>query len=310
MTDSVVGLASSSAANAVDCLVIGAGPAGLTAAIYLARFRRTIRLIDAGQSRAALIPESHNFPGFRGIGGKELLSRLRDQASLYGVAVERGRVESLCRCEGGPFVAAVGSQRLTAYTVLLATGLVDEAPDTAGLEASVYDGAIRFCPICDGYEATDKTIGVLGRIEEAAKKALFLRSYTSDVTIYPIDAAKPDAATAAALRDAGIVIAPRAGSVAEVGGQVEVTSADGGCSRVQVLYPALGCEVRSDLVVSLGARLTSDGAVIVDNHQRTSVDGLYAAGDVVADLHQLGVAIGHAAIAATCIHNSLPRNFR
>ena len=77
-----------------------------------------------------------------------------------------------------------------------------------------------------------------------------------------------------------------------------------------VLYPALGCEVHSGLAKSLGANCTSSGFLEVNDRQMTSVDGLYAAGDVVSDLHQLSVAEGHAAIAATAIHNSLPRNFR
>jgi thioredoxin reductase (NADPH) len=79
---------------------------------------------------------------------------------------------------------------------------------------------------------------------------------------------------------------------------------------VDVLYPALGCDVRSQLATALGARCTEIGNLHVDDKQRTSVEGLYAAGDVVTDLHQLSVATGHAAVAATAIHNSLPRNFR
>ncbi len=98
--------------------------------------------------------------------------------------------------------------------------------------------------------------------------------------------------------------------IREAGEGVEITGAGGQCVNVDVLYPALGCEVRSDLASKLGARCTESGTLLVDQNQRTTIEGLYAAGDVVADLHQIGVAIGHAAIAATCIHNHLPRNLR
>src|SRR3954469_1526835 len=81
----------------LDCLIIGGGPAGLTAAMYLARYRRRARLIDAGQSRASMIPQSHNYPGFRGIGGRELLARLKEQARAYAAECVAGEVTDLAR---------------------------------------------------------------------------------------------------------------------------------------------------------------------------------------------------------------------
>jgi len=104
----------------VDCLVIGAGPAGLTAAIYLARFRRSLAVIDGDQSRAALIPRSHNCPGYPdGIVGTELLNRLRMQGEKYGVKVKRALVEKL-EASGGGFVADAGDEKIFARKVLLA----------------------------------------------------------------------------------------------------------------------------------------------------------------------------------------------
>jgi 2-polyprenyl-6-methoxyphenol hydroxylase-like FAD-dependent oxidoreductase len=85
----------------IDCLIVGGGPAGLTAAIYLARFRRNVTVVDSGQSRAALIPESHNYPGFaEGISGPDLLASLREQASRYGARLENGKVEKLRKSDG------------------------------------------------------------------------------------------------------------------------------------------------------------------------------------------------------------------
>src|SRR5690349_9990093 len=131
----------------LDCLIIGGGPAGLTAATYLARFRRNALLVDDGQSRARLIPETHNYPGFLGISGVKLLAHLREQAEKHGAKLQDGRVEAL-RKTGGAFVARVGGRDLRAQRVLIATGIVDESPDLPGLKDAIYRGALRFCPIC------------------------------------------------------------------------------------------------------------------------------------------------------------------
>jgi thioredoxin reductase (NADPH) len=295
----------------LDCLIVGGGPAGLTAAIYLARFRRNVLVVDAGNSRAALIPESHNYPGFRGIAGPELLARLREQASTYGLPLEQGRVTELQRGSSDDFTAKVGTNEIGARRVLIASGLVDEEPAVPGLATAIYDGAIRFCPICDGYEAMDRRIGVLGPVPSAGSKALFLRTYSRDVTLFATDgegAAQPQ--VIGELRQAGVKLAANPMKVEHQHGRAVVTCKDGTQHTVDVLYPALGCTIRSDLALRLGAAATAIGNLVVDDHQKTSVEGLYAAGDVVSDLHQLSVAIGHAAIAATAIHNGLPRNFR
>ena len=291
----------------LDCLIIGGGPAGLTAAIYLARYRRDTLVVDAGDSRAALIPESHNYPGFKGIGGPALLERLRDQVRLYGAGLETGSVTALAR-DGDVFTAEAAGKRLRARTVLVATGLVDKKPTTAGLYEGIVHGAVRFCPICDGYEARDKRIGVLGPFNTAGHKALFLRTYSRDVLLFPTDGAR-HGELARTLDEAGIAVAGAPTRVTPSADSVRVGTADGE-HVVDVLYPAMGCDVRSDLATALGAACTTIGNLRVDEHQRTSVDGLFGAGDVVSDLHQLSVATGHAAVAATAIHNRLARNLR
>lgn len=294
----------------LDCLIIGGGPAGLTGAIYLGRYRRLVRLVDGGESRAALIPESHNYPGFKGIGGRDLLRRLRDQAMLYGVDLERGEITALTR-EGGIFVAKSGGREIRARSVLLATGLLDEHPNVDGLEAAVYKGAIRYCPICDAFEAMDQRIGVLGTWQASAAKALFLRTYTRDVFIFPTDDAQhAPPGLRQTLNEAGVKIAAKPAKVEPTADKVTVAALDGTRYDLDVLYPALGCNVRSDLATVLGAKSNAIGTLRVDDHQQTGVESLYAAGDVVTDLHQLSVAIGHAAIAATAIHNQLARNLR
>jgi thioredoxin reductase (NADPH) len=294
----------------IDCLVIGGGPAGLLAAIYLGRYRRSVRVIDAGESRAAKIPESHNYPGFFGIAGPELLRRLNAQARHFGAEFLSGRVTSL-RKEGETFVATSSGVDYNACFILLATGLVDHCPPIEGQSENCPSEAIRFCPICDGYEAMDRRVGVLGDINAGGKKALFLRTYTKDVSLFLTNETNEDAGSREKLTEADVRIVGQFEKICHATERsVTVRTQRGESHEVDALYPALGCTVRSDLATGLGASSSEDGNLAVDDHQRTSIDGLYAAGDVVTDLHQLSVAFGHAAIAATDIHNRLPANPR
>jgi thioredoxin reductase (NADPH) len=294
----------------LDCLIVGGGPAGLTAAIYLARYRRSALLVDDGASRAAMIPASHNYPGFKGIAGPDLLARLREQALLYGAALESGRIATLRQGAPGGFLAQGRGGELAARTVLLASGLVDERPQIEGLDAAVWSGAVRYCPICDGFEAIDRRIGVFGSAEEAGKKALFLRTYSRNIVMFETGAGTVAAEMRQTLNAAGIEQAGRPVRAECTENAVTVTVERGERIDLDILYPALGCEVRSELAVALGADCTDNGNLKVDAHQQTTVEHLYAAGDVVSDLHQLAVATGHAAIAATSIHNRLSRNLR
>jgi thioredoxin reductase (NADPH) len=294
-----------------DCLIVGGGPAGLTAAIYLARYRRKVLVVDAGRSRAAWIPKTHNYPGFEdGISGKTLLRKLREQAEEYGAQLHEGKVTKLEEARDG-FVATAGGKAISAKRVLMATGIIDETPALPGLREAVYEGSLRFCPICDGYEARDQKIAVLGYAETGWRKALFLRTYSRGVTLVCID--DPARAPAECLRElkkANVMLPEECAIDVERSGNddISVILESGKRLEFDVLYPALGCEVRAMLVTALGAKTNETGNLIVNDAQLTSVKGIYAAGDVVSDLHQLSVGIGHAAIAATKIHNELERN--
>jgi thioredoxin reductase (NADPH) len=297
-----------SANTEFDCVIIGGGPAGLTAAIYLARFHRRPLIVDAGQSRARLIPVSHNISGFaEGISGAELLQRMRAQAEDYKIPILRATAETITRAGDG-FEVIAGNHTLKARRVLLATGIVDNLPELPSLAASLYGGALRLCPICDGYEATNQSVAVYGPPGRAAAEAMFLRTYSPDVTLLPATADPMDEGLASQLAARGITFAPVPSDVEVNADNVEVRFADGTSRRFDVLYPALGAVVQSGLAQSLGARCEDVGCIIVDHHQKTSVEGLYAAGDVVHELNQIAVALGHAAIAATDIHNSLARD--
>lgn len=295
----------------IECLIIGGGPAGLTAAVYLGRFRRGVVVVDAGVSRAALIPESHNYPGFAGISGEGLLARLREQAQTYGASILADKVAALDPTENG-FRATLRGLSVTARKVLLASGMLDEAPDLPSLKKFIYRGNVRFCPICDGYEAMDRHIAVLGPVAHALKKALFLRTYSRRVTLLALDREirlEPEERRALAAAGIAEPREPVADLLTE-GDTIVAVMPSGARLKLDVLYPAMGAKVRSALAVALGAKCNENGCLFVDDRQRTSVPHLYAAGDVTIELHQISVATGQAAIAATDMHNSLPPNYR
>jgi thioredoxin reductase (NADPH) len=293
-----------------DALIVGGGPAGLTCAIYLGRYRRKVVVVDSRESRAALIPETHNYPGFAdGIAGPKLLDALTAQARTYGVAIIHDRVAELQPVEAS-FEAICSQGTVRAKRAVLASGLIDRNLPNLGLKA-VDDGLVRYCPICDGFEASDLRIGVLGSADDAGVKALFLRTYSKHVTLLTLDDKACREQLSQELSQAGIHF-PETPVQAfhRQGKQMIAILSDGTQGTFDVIYPVLGCDVRSELGKKLGARHNAEGCLEVDAHQCTSVSGLYAIGDVVSDLHQIAVATGHAAIAATHIHNGLPRNFR
>ena len=295
-------------ANDVDCLLAGGGPAGLTAAIYAARFRLDVTVVDAGESRAAQIPCTRNYPGFpNGISGVDLLDRIRTQAAKYGAEIRSGRVLAVDR-RMEAFAVQLADEVLTARAIILATGVSNHRPDMAdALHAQALQrGFLRYCPICDGFEVTDQNVGVIGDGARALKEAEFLRSYTERVTIV---AAAGEAGFAQAQRAAlaamgvRIVRGPARDFRIESGGLG--LAVDDGRLVFDAVYPARGTTACSDLAAGLGAVLTDDGCVKVDAHQRTGVPGVYAAGDTVIGLDQISHAMGEAGVAATTLRNDL-----
>jgi len=292
-----------------DCIIIGGGPAGLTAAIYLARFHLSTRLFDSGSSRAALIPRTHNHAGYPGgIAGKELLARMQEQAESFGAKCEAQEVTDLVRGEGH-FTLTVGEGTYHARTVLLATGVVNHQPPQ--MDRSLHDealarGLLRYCPICDGYEVTDTRVGVIGTSDRGTAEVLFLRGYTADLTlISPHGEHDLDEGCSRQLEEAGIArVAGPCGEYAIEDGRLALTTAEGRLAFDSV-YPALGSRIRSALAVRVGAVASEDGCLEVSDHMETSIPGLFAAGDVVKGLDQISHAMGQAGVAATTIRNHL-----
>lgn len=295
-----------------EVIVIGAGPGGLTAALYLARFRRSVIVIDAGGSRVESIPRSHNYPGFvGGIPGHSLLATLREQLERYPVQQVRAKVRRIERMNGeggepGGLRVHWDGGSAQAQKVLLATGLRDVEPDMPHLRDALAQGLLRYCPVCDAYEAVNQHIGVYGRDEAGIGEAIYLRHFSPHVTLFcELGGGALDAAAREQLRDAGVAWVEE--PVEALLPQEHRVVVKHGPSRTvcDTLYCALGVRVHSDLAQSLGAEVDETGYLQVDAHQATTVPGLYAVGDVSQGLNQIAVAAGGAAIAASAIHRAL-----
>ncbi len=288
-----------------EVLIVGAGPAGLTAATYLARFRRRILVADGGSPRARWIPVSHNMPGFpKGITGDAILERMTDQAREYGAVIEAGRVESLMR-DGDGFIARINGREVRVRAVLLATGVVDQHPDMPGVERAIERSLVRICPICDGYEAIDKAVAVIGEDDKGLREAAFLRTYSDRVTLIHIGSPEALIETDDLERLGIELIRAPIDNVRLEGDRVTALSWGGVFRTFDLVYSALGTTPNAALAEGLDARTGDDGRLFVDARQQTSIDGLYAAGDVVRGLNQIAVASAEAAVAATAIHNAL-----
>ncbi|WP_291123452.1 NAD(P)/FAD-dependent oxidoreductase [Hydrogenophaga sp.] len=305
---SAAGLDSS---DILDCVVVGGGPAGLTAALYLRRFHRRVRVIDAGAGRARKISRSHNVAGFPdGVAGAQLLDLMQRHLRQAGGDVIADTVAHIERSANGLFVIDLtggpANERLLARNILLCTGVKDRLPPLPGADMVQAADLLRYCPVCDGYEHTGQRIGVIGNSSHGVREAAFLlEAFSSDVWFVEVEGSNEDLEPV--LRRAGV--RRLAGLARHLGVDHDqhalVTTEDGAVHRFDVLYAGLGVDPRTQLAASLGAALSASGSIVTDAHGRTNIDNLYAAGDVANALDQIGVAVGHAAIAATAIHNSL-----
>ncbi len=249
---------------------------------------------------------SHNVAGFpEGVTGGQLLDRMRRHLQQVDGHVIHDTVWQIERRSDGLFALGLTHELLWARNILLCTGVEDRPPNLPGIPAVESADLLRYCAVCDGYEFTGKRIGVIGNSSHAVKEATFLRHFSADIWFIEVAGRVDDLDDALRLADLHRVPGIARHLAVDHERQAFVTMDDGEAHRFDVLYAGLGADPCTQLAVSLGARLDDSGNVVTDSHGRTSVDHVYAAGDVVSALDQISVAVAHAAIAATTIHNSL-----
>lgn len=293
-----------------DIAIVGAGPAGLSAALYCARYCRRTLVLHDGTARASRIPLTHNAPGFDvGIAGTDLLERMTRHAQKFGAQLVKARVVKLTAPESQFLLEDEKGAIWSARAVILATGLeLNQIPlDDEMHETAIANGVLRYCPVCDGFEHKGARIAVLGCDISGAAEALFLSTYSDDVTLLPRREVELTREEQRDLGQAGIKV------VSEAVSRFEPTKCEMRLHfedqpeplAFDVLYPALGCRPRSGLARQLGLAIEESGKVAATAPLGTEIPGLFCAGDVVDGLDQISVAMGHGAIAATKAHNWL-----
>ena len=293
-----------------DCIIVGAGPAGLTAALYMARYRRQTLVLHDGRARALKIPKTHNAPGFPdGVSGIELIDRMTTHAAEFGATFEEAEITTAAHDKGIFQLASGNGRDWQSRSLILATGTCLNEIDMPQGEhdAAVEAGILRYCPICDGFEHIDNKIGVVGCDTQGAAEALFVRRYSPDVTLIPNNFAELEPDELAAMREAGISVIER--PLDRLHGHADrmdvFLQGENEPLSFGVIYPALGCSPRNELAKALGLPISDTGEVARDACYETAIEGLFAAGDIVEGLDQISVAMGQGAMAATKAHNWL-----
>jgi len=291
-----------------DVIVVGGGFAGLAAATYVARARRTVCVIDAGQPRNRFAEASHGFLGHDGSDPRAILSAARGQLEAYPAAsVIEGEVREAGRGEGGFSVSLASGETLEARKMVLAFGLRDILPELPGLRER-WGKTVLHCPYCHGIEFSDRPLGVLYRVPMSVHQASLIAEW-GPTTLY-LNGAELDKESAKALAGRGVAVEPA--RIAALEGEGLALSAlrleDGRRSTVEALYIAPQSCLSSPLAEQLGAAIDEGplGPVIrTDADRMTTIPGLYAAGDIARAPHSVSWAVADGVTAGTSAHRAL-----
>jgi thioredoxin reductase (NADPH) len=286
--------------------VVGGGPAGLTTALYTTRLGHDTVLIDRGGGRAAMMQDTHNVIGItEETSGNELLATAKEQIESYGADTVRGLVSDVRGSEGA-FTLDVGEDSYSAERVVLATGFSDERPDPPLPRTG---RGLHYCLHCDAYMFVDESVYVMGQGESAAHVAMIMLNFTDEVDLLlrgkdPQWSEETDRQLRA--HPVGIVEAEITGMNRADDGWLESFEFEDGTTRAyKGGFPMYGSDYNAELADTLGLERTDDGNVAVDDHGRTSVEGVYAVGDLVPGHNQIPVAMGQGAKAGIALHYDL-----
>jgi thioredoxin reductase len=291
-----------------DAIIIGGGPAGLTCAIFLGRYRRRVLVIDSGHPRNYATTGIHGFLGQHSIKPAELLERGRAEAVDSGVELTEGRVTKIER-DGDVFnVTTESGNGLRARRIVLAYGVRDTLPDIPEIE-SYYGVTVHHCPDCDGYESRDQRIGVIGWGKSVAGLALKLLQWSNDVVVFTHghghewneELHSKLLAEQIDIKDEKVI------ALVGKNGHVEAgVLSTGERVPVQRLFFTIAVERSTTLAEDLGCEVDPDTPnVIVDEHRRTSVEGVWAIGDLAPGAQLVITSAADGAIAAIDINKSL-----
>jgi thioredoxin reductase len=290
-----------------DVIVIGGGPAGLSAALMLGRCRRTVLLCDSGQPRNQRSRALHGYLTRDGIAPATLNELGRGELGQYGVELRSARVTAVDRQAKGFRVSLANGAEETARFVLIATGVIDDLPGIPGFR-ECYGRSVFHCPYCDGWEWRDRPLAVIGRFRDAAHMALGLTTWSADIVV-----CSNGTAVSRALRDRLV----RNRIKIRVEPVLKLDHDDGALSAIQFNGgPALACDAlffttaqhpQSDLAVRLGCSMTHRGTVKTGALCDTNVPGVFVAGDASRDAQFVIVAAAEGVKAAVAINKALQK---
>lgn len=273
-----------------DAVIIGGGPAGLSAALVLGRCRRRVLLCDSGEYRNATSHGLHAFLTRDGIVPADLRRRGREEIARYGVEAREAKVHDVGRDEES-FVSTLEGERVESRTLLIATGVVDRVPTLDGIE-DLYGRSVFHCPYCDGWETRDQPLAAYGNGDKGVKLALSLLRWSRDVVLCTDGPGRLRARERARLARHGVPI--NEGRVARLDGE------DGVLRRIvfhesepldrRFMFFKSGHDQRSDLAARLGCEFDDKGAVKTDSLKGTRMQGLYVLGDASEDMQLAIVA--------------------
>lgn len=281
-----------------DVLVVGGGPAGLGAAMALARLRRSALVCDDGRPRNGPAEHMHNFPGAEGIPPLEWRRKARADVETYPtIGFLNGAVEAVERNEDG-FTAFVSGRTVQVSKVILAHGIQDRLPPIPGL-SELWGGSVFHCPFCHGYENRDGSIGVLAGASRAMHVIPMLRGLTADIILFTQGETLPEADASLLERNGVRVVEGPIERIVHDGGALKGLLVDGRLvHRTAILLaPLTPHRMASGIGETLGCEKTDMGLYKVGEGNRTSVPGVYAAGDNMSGMHSVLAACAAGQVA-------------
>lgn len=289
-----------------DTVVIGGGPAGLSAGLVLGRCMRHALLCDDGRYRNARSDALHCYMGHDGIQPAELLDRARSQLKPYDTISTVGRSVTSIKQDDDRFVVAFKTgASVRARSIIVATGVVDELPAIAGIEA-LFGKSVHVCPFCDGWEHRNAPVAVYGRGDKGTDFAMLLRQWTDDLVLCT-DGSPLSAEQKGRLRGRGVAVREQAiESLMEKDGCLEAIRFKGGEALARrALFFTTDQHPRSPLLKGLGCAYDEKGGLACDSEGKTNIPGVYVAGDVSRDVQLAIIAAAEGARAALAVNKYL-----
>jgi thioredoxin reductase len=298
------------AAATLDVVIVGAGPAGLSAALMLGRCRRSVLVIDSGRPRNARSRALHGYLTRDGIAPDAFLRRARRDLVRYDTVriVDAEAVSAQCLPTGRFVVALANGEEYLSHKLLLATGVVDNLPGIPGFR-DLYGTSVFHCPYCDGWELRDQPLAIYGRGARGLGVALEMTAWSADLVLCTDGPSEIDADGLAKLDRNGIIV--REERVARLEGRdgvlVRIVFEEGGALERRALFFSTGQYQRSDLLARLGCEFNDKGTVRTGKYETTHLPGLFVCGDASRAVQWVIVAASEGAEAAFAINTDLIR---